>query len=135
MKSREKLIIGFALLFIFSCNQFNAQKSNLPKLLIGEWTKLDQSGPRINDTITLSKNLIESSELHPRWKFVLPNKLIQQYSTYSNNGSTEVISMGQSFKCNYDKNSKFLRITGSEYDAYFKIVSRGKQTINLICVK
>ena len=135
MKSREKLIIGFALLFIFSFNQMNAQKSNLPKLLIGEWTKVDQSGPRVNDTITLTKNLIESSKLHPRWKFILPDKLIQQYSTEIKNGSTEVISMGQSFKCNYDKKSTLLRISGSEFEAYFKIVSKGKQTINLICVR
>lgn len=136
MKSRVKLITGFTLLFIFSCNQINAQKSTFPKLLNGEWTKVDQSGPGITDTITLTRKLVESSENPPRWEFTLPDKLIlTEYSTDSSSVSREIIALTHSFNCDYDKRSKLLRLSGSKYEAYFKIIAQDKQTINLICVK
>jgi hypothetical protein len=127
MKSHMKLIIGLVVLSLLSYNQSNAQKASFPEFLSGEWTKIYQSGPHINDTITLTRELIESSKAHPRWKFVLPDKLIQQYFTDNTSGSTEVIAVAHSFKCNYDKKSKLLRIAGSEYDAYFKIDSKRRQ--------
>jgi hypothetical protein len=134
MKPGVKSFIVFGLVFIFSFNLSNAQKSNLPKFLRGEWIKVDQTGTRINDTITLTKKIIES-KLDSRWDFELPDKLTQQYFTESKDRNSEVISIATTFKCNYDKKSKLLRIFASDYNAYFKIVYSDKQTINLICVK
>jgi hypothetical protein len=134
MKSFLKLISGFAFLFVFATSQLNAQKSATPKLLIGEWTKVGQSGHQINDTIILTKKLSDASELHPRWKFNLPDKL-SQYFSKSDNGGAGVISVSQTFKWNYDKKTKLLKIYGSKADQYFKVVSKGDQTIKLICIK
>lgn len=136
MKSILKFNVSLLLFFIFSITQLQAQNKSLPDLLIGEWTMAGNSRPQINDTISLTRKLLELNEKHPKWKFELPSKLVKnhQFRNIKDNPKA-VIEVSSHYKWYYDQNTSLLRIQDEKSDQYFKIISKDDQTIKLICVK
>lgn len=135
MKSIMKLSLNFVICFFFSLVQIYAQKTSLPSLLIGEWTMSGQSKPQINDTIILTKKLLNEID-HPRWKFSMPNKLEERYTikkVISGQALTEAIN--SFFNWHYDNSTSLLEILNEKSDLYFKINPDNDQIIKLICVK
>jgi hypothetical protein len=115
--------------------QIHAQKASLPNLLIGEWTMSGQHKPQVNDTITLTKKLLNEID-HPRWIFSESNKLEKRYTFKEDiNGQVVVNATNSFFKWYYNNNTNLLRILDDKYDQYFKINSENENIMELICVK
>jgi hypothetical protein len=130
-----KLNLGFALFLVFYFVQLPAQEKSLPDLLVGEWTMSGQSMPQLNDTVSLTKKLLELNDHHPRWTFDLPDKLVQHYIYNDDKGTQAIAAANYFFKWYYDSSTALLRILDDKSDQYFKIISDNTQTIKLICVK
>jgi hypothetical protein len=107
----------------------------LPDLLIGTWTMAGNSKPQINDTISLTKNLLEFNEKHPRWTFELPSKLLKNLKLIGVDNPNTVIQATRIYKWYFDQNTSLLRIQDEKSDQYFKIIVKDDNTIKLICVK
>jgi hypothetical protein len=135
MKSIIKLSLSLAFCFYPLLVQIHAQKASLPNLLIGEWTMSGQHKPQVNDTITLTKKLLNEID-HPRWIFSESNKLEKRYTFKEDiNGQVVVNATNSFFKWYYDNNTNLLRILDDKYDQYFKINSENENIMELICVK
>jgi hypothetical protein len=75
MNSRIKICLTITLYIFFLFGQVHAQKTSLPNLLIGDWIMHGPSSPQINDTITLTKELLNKTNA-PKWTFKESKKLI-----------------------------------------------------------
>ena len=135
MKSLLKFNLSLLLFFIFSITQLHSQNKSLPDLLIGTWTMDGKSKPQVNDTVSLSKNLLEFNERHPRWLFSVPDNLKQSYAHKVASNDKISISSSHAFKWKFNNDTNLLRIQDEKSDQYFKIVVKDEQTIKLICVK
>jgi hypothetical protein len=136
MKALTKLSLTITFCFGFSLVQLQAQKSFQPNLLIGEWSMKGPSKPMINDTISLTKDLLNKLD-YPRWIFEESNKIqIIKYSDYKNSGKPQIaVSEAGPSEWSYDNNSNLLRIHYGTMDRYFKVISKDVKSIKLICVK
>ena len=136
MKAITRLSLTITFFFCFSLVQLQAQKSFQQNLLIGEWSMKGPRKPNINDTINLTKNLLNKLD-YPRWIFNEPNKIqIIKYLDQNNSGKPEIgISESGPSEWSYDKNSNLLRIHCGTMDRYFKVIAKDIKSIKLICEK
>ena len=137
MKSFFKLSLC-TVCFLFFLMPLQAQKTSLPKLLIGEWTTQGKIKPKIdlNDTITLTKKSLNKSD-YAKWIFEVPDKLeINYYFDVNKSGATnESASNTTPSEWYYDISTNLLRIHHNKSDQNFKIISNNDQVLKLICVK
>ena len=136
MKALTKLGLTITFCFGFSFFQLQAQKSFQPNLLIGEWSMKGPGKPKINDTISLTKNLLNKLD-YPRWIFKEPSKIqIIKYSDYNNSGIPQIAaSEAGPSEWSYDNSSNLLRIHHGTIDRYFKVTAKDDKSIKLICEK
>jgi hypothetical protein len=136
MKALTKLGLTVTFCFGFSLVQLQAQKSFQPNLLIGEWSMKGPSKVNINDTISLTKNLLNKLD-YPRWIFKEPNKIqIIKYLDQNSSGKPQIgISEAGPSEWSYDNSSNLLRIHYGTMDRYFKVNAKDVKSINLICEK
>ena len=136
MKTLTRLSLSITFCFGFSLVHLQAQKSFQPDLLIGEWSMKGLRKPDINDTISLTKNLLNKLD-YPRWIFNEPNKIqIIIYFDQNNSGQPQIeVSEAGPSEWSYDKNSNLLRIHSGTMDRYFKVIAEDVKSIKLICKK
>jgi hypothetical protein len=134
MKSQINLKLGLTLciFFLLMQMQVQAQKASLSNFLIGEWIMHGPSSPKINDTITLTKELLNKTN-SSKWTFSVPKKLIINH--YYKKEKIEFASENV-FEWNFDIGTNIVRIHGDRSDQYFKIFSnKDPKILKLICVK
>jgi hypothetical protein len=136
MKALTKLSLTITFCFGFSLVQLQAQKSFQPNFLIGEWSMKGPIKTNINDTISLTKNLLNKLD-YPRCIFNEPNKIqIIKYLDQNNSGKPQIaVSEAGPSEWSFDKNSNLLRIHYGTMDHYFKVITKDVKSIKLICVK
>jgi hypothetical protein len=136
MNSGSKFCLSLVLCIFFISGHVHAQKTSLPDLLIGEWSMKGPVKPKINDTITLTKELLNELE-YPRWVFKTPNKLqITHYYDYKNSGRAQIaVSKAGPSEWYYDNSSDLLKILYGTSSQYFKIIANKDKSLKLILVK
>jgi hypothetical protein len=136
MEAMTKLCLIITFCFGFSLVQLQAQKSFQQNLLIGEWSMKGPSKPIINDTISLTKDLLNKLD-YPRWIFEESNKIqIIKYSDYNNSGIPQIaVSEAGPSEWSFDNSSNLLRIHHGMMDRYFKVISKDDKSIKLIYEK
>ena len=136
MKALIKLSLTVTFCFGFSLVQLQAQKSFQPNLLIGEWSMKGPNTPMINDTISLTKDLLNKLE-YPRWIFEESNKIqITKYSDYNNSGIPQIaVSEAGPSEWSFDNSSNLLKIHHGTMDRYFKVIAKDVKSIKLIYEK
>ena len=136
MRSSIRLILTITLFIGFSLAGLQAQKTPRPNLLIGEWSMKGSNKPLINDTITLTKELLNKLD-YPRWIFKETNKMqIIYYQDYNKSGVPQIASSpAEPREWSYDESSKILQIHYRSADQYFKTISNDDKSLILVRTK
>ena len=136
MKSQVKLIFCITFCMVFFLARLNAQNEPLPIKLTGEWIIKGKDHPKVNDTLTLTKELLNKAD-YTKWIFDISNKLwiIHNFDIKKSEVAWVSVSNAQPSEWYYDNSTKLLRISYAVSDQYFKIINTKNQILRLVLVK
>ena len=135
MKSLVKSSITLIFFLMFSVTHSHAQKTSETFSFIGKWSLVGTDAPNINDTITLTKELLNEYK-YPTWVFKDPDKLqIIHYYDVDNSGKPKVAVSDNQDMWSYDARINQLKILSDKQENYFKIIFNDNQTVKLIRTK
>lgn len=136
MMTQKKLVLSILVCSVISLLQVQAQKTSLPNFLIGEWIYKGPDNPKINDTITLTKVVLNKAD-YTKWVFEVPNKFsdIHYFDLKKSGVADASASKTPTSEWYFDNSSNLLRISNAKTDKIYKIVYNRNQVLKMIYLK